>query len=134
VYDSHRYPDPAQRAPADSRAAVDGEFGGLGLFVAGHTWASTGWAYEREPTAAQLTRRYAQLLAEVRDLEIHCGLSGAIYTQAYDVEREVDGLQTYDRAVLKVARSQALAANASVLSAANALEPGTCAASGGGRL
>lgn len=126
IYDSHHYVRPRRLAPFDQRAVVDGEFGGIGLFVPGHTWSDHGWSYEMEHSSAQLTRGYVQLLSTVRELEIHCGLSGAIYTQAYDVENELDGLETYDRAVLKVDPAQVRAANAGVLAAAGHLAPGTC--------
>ena len=38
VIDMHTYPGPGSPKPEANRAAVLGEFGGLGLAVAGHTW------------------------------------------------------------------------------------------------
>jgi beta-galactosidase/beta-glucuronidase len=132
IYDNHAYPGPAAFSPFDGRAVVDGEFGGLGLLVHGHSPPRHGWAHEMERTPTQLTSGYVRLLADVRGLEIQCGLSAAIYTQAYDIEDEVDGLETYDRAVLKVNRAQITAVNAAVLSAASRPQPGRCSAAGGG--
>lgn len=105
VLDLHNYvgPEPAPE-PGDGRAGVIGEFGGLGLHVEGHEWDSTrddGFAYEMEPDAQTLTDRYVELLQRVRQLEVRCGLSAAIYTQPTDVEDELNGLFTYDRKVLK---------------------------------
>jgi hypothetical protein len=65
-------------------------------------------------------------MSNVGQFEVHCGLSGAIYTQLYDVENELDGLETYDRAVWKVDTTQVLAANRLTLSLAGQLQPGTC--------
>lgn len=96
----------------------------------GHTWAGSGFAYESEDSADQLNDRYVQLLQQVRDLEVHCGLSGAIYTQPYDVEMELNGLLTYDREVVKVDAKRVRDVNRSVLAAARHLQPGTCAAAG----
>ena len=47
------------------------------------------------------------------------GLCGIIYTQLSDVEDEINGLYTYDRAVCKVniRRMRALAENAAALTA-----------------
>jgi len=70
-------------------------------------------------------------LLEVRALETSCGLSGAIYTELFDVQAELDGLETYDRAVLKVDPAWILAANRSVLAAASGpLGSGGCPGSG----
>jgi len=46
------------------------------------------------------------------------GLSAAVYTQTTDVEVEVNGLMTYDRAMIKMDRERAAAANREVYAAA----------------
>ena len=40
VHDMHDYPGPGAPKPEEKRAAVLGEFGGLGLAVDGHTWST----------------------------------------------------------------------------------------------
>src|SRR5262245_8218273 len=46
VIDMHRYPGPGSPDPTPSRAAVLGEFGGLGLPLRGYTWQSErNWGY-----------------------------------------------------------------------------------------
>ena len=137
VYDIHSYSDPryptasSGRTPTAGQAIVLGEFGGLGLVVPGHSRSDRWFSYEPEPSAAQLTRHYVQELLEVRALETSCGLSGAIYTELFDVQAELDGLETYDRAVLKVDPAWILAANRSVLAAASGpLGSGGCPGSG----
>ena len=45
VMDIHRYPGPASPEPEENRAAVLGEFGGLGYNMKGHKWQEEGWGY-----------------------------------------------------------------------------------------
>lgn len=102
VIDWHVYPGPALPPREPQRAAVLGEFGGLGLPLAGHTWLDQGtWGYRSYATAEELTAAYLQLMERLRPL-IDRGLSAAVYTQTSDVESEVNGLLTYDRARLKL--------------------------------
>jgi hypothetical protein len=102
VHDVHHYPGPGMPEPAPGRAAVLGEFGGLGLPVAGHTWVDEGnWGYRGFGDRDSLVAAYRDLLARLRPL-IGTGLAAAIYTQTTDVEVEVNGVMTYDRAVVKL--------------------------------
>jgi hypothetical protein len=102
VHDIHDYPGPSSPMPEPKRAAVLGEFGGLGLPLAGHTWqAEKNWGYRSFQTPEELTDAYLNLLANLRLLIADRGLSAAIYTQTTDVEIEVNGLMTYDRAIIK---------------------------------
>jgi beta-galactosidase/beta-glucuronidase len=101
ISDLHRYPGPTIPRLEESRAAVLGEYGGLGLPLEGHTWqAKDNWGYRSFKTNEELNSAYAQLIYKVRPL-IGKGLSAAIYTQTTDVEVEVNGFMTYDREVLK---------------------------------
>ena len=102
VMDVHDYPGPAMPALEAHRAAVLGEFGGLGLPVAGHLWIERGaWGYRRFGTTDSLRAAWRALLARLRPL-VDAGLAAAVYTQTTDVETEVNGLMTYDRAVVKL--------------------------------
>ena len=47
VIDMHNYPGPGSPQPEAHRAAVLGEFGGLGLAVDGHTWSKTDLGLQR---------------------------------------------------------------------------------------
>lgn len=101
--DTHIYVGPyGASVPDDHRAASLGEFGGVGLFTRGHMWPVENNAYAYEPTSASLTDRYVLLLQQVEQLMKYRGLSVAIYTQTTDVEHEVNGILTYDRAVEKM--------------------------------
>jgi hypothetical protein len=102
VKDIHAYPGPAAPPRERERAIVLGEFGGLGLPLEGHTWTDkANWGYRTLQTRADLQSAYLALIAELRAL-IDEGLAAAVYTQITDVETEVNGLLTYDRAILKV--------------------------------
>jgi hypothetical protein len=110
-HDIHRYPGPDAPEIEPSRAAVLGEFGGLGLPVDGHTWTDTAWGYRSVPDANALNRRYDRLLRGVWALRRESGLAAAFYTQITDVETECNGLLTYDRAVIKGDIARIVAAN-----------------------
>jgi hypothetical protein len=111
VHDIHSYPGPAAPPVEENRAAVLGEFGGLGLPVKGHLWQKErSWDYIRYETREELTDAYVALIDNLRSL-IGEGLSAAVYTQTTDVEIEVNGWMTYDRAMIKMDAKRAAAAN-----------------------
>jgi hypothetical protein len=111
VHDIHVYPGPGSPDPEPKRAAVLGEFGGLGLGIDKHTWSDKQWSYQGQKDSAELTRKYERLLMGVYKLKERPGLSAAVYTQITDVETEINGLLTYDRAVVKVDAARVAAAN-----------------------
>ena len=103
VHDIHVYPGPSSPQPTDTRAAVLGEFGGLGLPMEGHTWqGKENWGYRSFTDQPSLTAAYLDLVEHLRPLIGSPGLSAAVYTQTTDVETEVNGLMTYDRKVMKI--------------------------------
>jgi hypothetical protein len=114
VHDIHVYRGPGSPKPEEKRAAVLGEFGGLGLPLKGHTWVESdkNWGYggalnDKE----ELTQTYLDLIDRLHPLIGDPGLSAAIYTQTTDVEVEVNGLMTYDREVVKMPVDQISAAH-----------------------
>jgi hypothetical protein len=111
VHDIHVYPGPGSPDPEPKRAAVLGEFGGLGLPVDGHTWEKKTWGYRVTKDKEDLTRKYERLLRGVWELKDKKGLSAAIYTQTTDVETEANGLMTYDREIIKMDLERVTAAN-----------------------
>ena len=101
MYDMHRYPGPAMPEPEGHRAIVLGEFGGLGLPLQGHLWwDKRNWGYRTYKSLDELQQSYALLIRKLHPL-VGAGLAAAVYTQTTDVEGEVNGLMTYDRAVVK---------------------------------
>lgn len=102
MHDMHKYPGPGMFPTEEKRASVLGEYGGLGLPIKGHSWKENGnWGYVSFDDKEGLFRRYRQLNRQLRPLILN-GLSAAVYTQTTDVEVEVNGLMSYDRAVVKV--------------------------------
>lgn len=114
VNDVHSYPGPAAPKAEESRAIVLGEYGGLGLPMEGHTWqAKENWGYKTYKSKDELTRAYIDLIEKLRPMTKSPGLSAAVYTQTTDVEIEVNGLMTYDRALIKMDDEKITAANKS---------------------
>jgi hypothetical protein len=84
------------------RAAVLGEFGGLGLPLSGHLWQPEGnWGYRNFDDIKAYETRYGDLIKALYPL-VDKGLAAAVYTQTSDCEVEVNGLMTYDRAIVKL--------------------------------
>ena len=123
VVDMHNYPGPGCPPPEDHRAAVLGEFGGLGLALPGHTWTQKSWGYQGMGDRQALTRRYVGLLRQIYALKDNPGLNAAVYTQTTDVETECNGLMTYDRAVIKPDVAAVAAANRGAYVDMNTLQP-----------
>jgi hypothetical protein len=124
VIDVHRYPGPGSPKPEAARAAVLGEFGGLGLPLPGHTWqGQANWSYRGFTTQAALTDAYVGLIERVHVLVGSPGLSAAVYTQTTDVEIEVNGLMTYDRAIVKPDVARVRAANLALFTPPPVLKP-----------
>ena len=113
IDDVHAYPGPACNVPSQARAAVNGEFGGLGMRVAGHMWSKGAWGYQGVYSREYaLTRHYQKLLRTAFKLVEERATSAIVYTQLTDVEEESNGLLTYDRAVIKPYLDIVSAANA----------------------
>lgn len=113
IVDLHHYPEPKMPRPdlfGTTHAIVLGEFGGLGLPVAGHTWKDKdNWGYQSFKTADELFEKYDSFIRSLEGL-IKKGLSAAVYTQTTDVEQETNGLMTYDR-ILKLPEAKIKGAN-----------------------
>jgi hypothetical protein len=102
VVDIHTYPDPRPPRPERSRAAVLGEYGGLGFNMPGHMWRESGWGYALFADREALTERFEDFFRVLRAAAADSGLSAAVYTQTSDIETENNGLLTYDRAEAKI--------------------------------
>jgi beta-galactosidase/beta-glucuronidase len=99
--DMHSYPGPDMFPVMKDRVSVLGEFGGLGLPLAGHLWwDKRNWGYRTFEDREKLQTGYEGLIEKLEPL-VKQGLAAAIYTQTTDVEGEINGLMTYDRKVVK---------------------------------
>ncbi len=98
--DMHHYPEAAMFPVMKDRVSVLGEFGGLGLDVPGHLWEKEHWGYVHDDSADAFKARYREQMKKLAVLASE-GLAAAVYTQTTDVERETNGLLTYDRIVVK---------------------------------
>ena len=118
IFDSHNYPDPHMKfRSGGTQIDVLGEYGGIGWAVEGHLWQpDRNWGYVKfnsyEEVLAQYREYAKQLKATVAD-----GVSAAVYTQTTDVEVEVNGLMTYDRAVTKLPSEELFKINQEVIAA-----------------
>ena len=103
IQSMHKYILPIRMRKLDDRAFVITEFGGYSRKVEGHTWnPKKAFGYLMFSDKEKLTAAYAKLLKKQVIQLIEQGLSGTIYTQLSDVENEVNGIYTYDRAELKI--------------------------------
>ena len=117
VFDIHAYPHPRIHTTDNSRPLVLGEYGGIGLALEGHLWQpDRNWGYVQYKTPETATDEYVRYAELLRQLVV-AGVAGAIYTQTTDVEIEVNGVMTYDRAVVKLDPERVRQASAAVLGA-----------------
>jgi len=111
--DVHSYPYPDQYLKVDSLINILGEFGGLALDIKGHTWKNDNWGYQTLNTKEEITKTYEEFINLI--INKMKGFSAAIYTQTTDVENEVNGLLTYDRAVVKVIEERIKVTNEKII-------------------
>ena len=102
MLDLHNYPGPDMYLYDGQRPTVLGEYGGIGLALEGHLWASDkNWGYVQFKNSKEVTDEYVKY-GEALLKMIKTGFSAGVYTQTTDVEGEVNGLLTYDRKVIKI--------------------------------
>ncbi len=96
------------------RAVVLSEFGGYNLRVDGHCFNEIDFGYKKLKNQMELWAAYEKLFREQILPAIPEGLAATVYTQVSDVEDELNGLFTYDRAVLKLPAEELTALNAAI--------------------
>jgi hypothetical protein len=101
IVDFHHYPDPKIPPAIPGMARVSGEFGGVAAIVPDHLWGGRAGRGQTQVDITALKARYATFVDNLVALEA-AGLSASVFTQAYDVEWEQNGLMTYDRALVKI--------------------------------
>lgn len=101
--------------PKDKRVFALSEFGGYSVKTDGHIFnKSKSFGYRKYATAADFENAYHKLFNNAIIPLIPKGLSATVYTQLTDVEDEINGLITYDRAVIKLDVLKLRALNAKV--------------------
>lgn len=99
----HRYILPVQLPKRESRPFVLSEFGGYSRIIDSHVWdKKKSFGYMMFKTKESLTKAYRKLYEKQILPLIPKGLSAVVYTQVSDVEFEVNGIMTYDRAEIKI--------------------------------
>ena len=99
----HKYIFKVRPPHPDGRAFALTEYGGYSQVLDGHVWdKENSFGYRMYPDKAALTAAYRKLHEEQILPLLKKGLCVSIYTQLTDVELEVNGLFTYDRAVCKL--------------------------------
>ena len=105
LIDRHDYQEKPTPPDADGmRALVIGEYGGVGWPIADHLWnpEMRNWGYQTFHNIDEVKAAYQKVTHAILEMRDQAGVCGAIYTQTSDVEGEVNGLLTYDRAVEKL--------------------------------
>ena len=100
------------KVPKDNRPVTFSEFGGYSYKIDGHVFdEKKTFGYKKFKTSekyiAALKKLYINKVAPL----IKKGLCGCIYTQLSDVEDELNGLVTYDRKKVKIARTSMYSLN-----------------------
>lgn len=93
------------------RIQILSEFGGYSCPSAGHTASDKLFGYRMYDNRNELTAAYEQLFMQEVVPAVKYGLSATVYTQVNDVEDEINGLFTYDRAVSKLHEETLLRVN-----------------------
>ena len=116
IFDSHNYPDPHMKfRSGGTQIDVLGEYGGIGWPVEGHLWQpDRNWGYVQFHSSDEVLAQYREYAQQLKET-IADGVSAAVYTQTTDVEIEVNGLMTYDRAITKMPADELFKINQGVI-------------------
>ena len=100
VHSLHNYFYPLRIRPQKRTVALS-EYGGIAWPMPGHEPPHKAYGYGTAKDRQELTARYKKLQLKTVLPQLEKGLSALVYTQLTDVEDEVNGLFTYDRAAVK---------------------------------
>ncbi|MDO4285312.1 MAG: glycoside hydrolase family 2 TIM barrel-domain containing protein [Eubacteriales bacterium] len=112
MYSIHNYLRRLRVRPQKERVVALTEYGGYAWPVEGHLEREKEFGYRYYRSSEELTAAYERLLEREILPNLGRGLSAAVYTQMSDIETEINGLITYDRAVVKMDGGRLAAAHA----------------------
>ena len=101
MFSIHNYLRKLKVSPKKDRVVALTEFGGYAFPIPGHLACEKEFGYKNYRTKEELTAAYRKVFEEEIYPNLERGLCSAIYTQTSDIEEEINGLMTYDRAVNK---------------------------------
>lgn len=101
MYSIHNYFRKLKVKPQKDRVVALTEYGGYAYEVKDHVACEKKVGYQNYESLDEWMAHYRKLWEEQIYPNMERGLSAAIYTQTSDIEEEVNGLMTYDRAVDK---------------------------------
>ena len=113
VHSLHNYFYPLRIRPQKRTVALS-EYGGIAWPMPGHEPPHKTYGYGTAKDRQELTARYKKLQLKTVLPQLEKGLSALVYTQLTDVEDEVNGLFTYDRAAVKPDANAVRSVNAAV--------------------
>jgi hypothetical protein len=100
LLDIHKYPSPA--CPVSSTQILAcGEYGGVAYSIDNHIYQKA-FGHGKVNSGEEWLNSYATFTDNLIGFKTNSGLSAAVYTELTDVEGEMNGFITYDRAVVKV--------------------------------
>ncbi len=102
MYSIHNYVHKLNVRPQPDRVVALTEYGGYAYPVENHVACEKEFGYQFYHSKEELTKNYRRLWTEEIFPNLKKGLCSAIYTQTSDVEEEINGIMTYDRAMVKL--------------------------------
>ncbi len=106
MYSIHNYLRKLKVKPQKDRVVALTEYGGYAFPIKNHMACEKEFGYRHYASKADLTAHYARLQKEEIFPNINNGLCSAIYTQTSDIEEEINGIMTYDRAEEKLIKEE----------------------------
>ena len=111
MFSIHNYIKKLKCKPQKDRVVALTEYGGYAYPVPEHLACEKEFGYKAYKSKEELTANYRRLWEEEIYPNLAKGLCSAIYTQTSDVEEEINGIMTYDRAEVKFIEAEVKALN-----------------------
>ena len=102
VYDVPMVPDLLPLMYQTDMAQTIGRYGGFDLYAQGNSWSHEHWGYNEVLSTGELLAEFEQLVSALVDYRDQFDVPVAVYHQLVDLEKETDGLVTYNRELMKV--------------------------------